>query len=464
MCRSIQEGERRCPCSRPEERRRARAQKRFEQSQQQLKATIGATPYRPESEHLVAMSSRPSYYDSEEWAEFDDTLRAAAERRGVELIEADHAAGLWEGETEPSGAYVVAAGDRDAIRGWAGELAGRYNQDSVMVGFYDPDGPDTLYGFGGSDADPVEIDDAISVLRTAGISGGRVRGRHLEVASTADSPVGPAALQLLAARFGGATQDRAVVEFVEKTDSYLSHQPIKEIQALRQIYVDEHRLPRRRPIPHLTAVDDIAAADAYETMTHDPRHPKVARSYRVFRQHVRQQWDALTAAGYRFEPWTQDGQPYENSAGMLTDLRDNRHLYFFRTDVSQTTEGALPPDHPMAKTVTVSTVDGTPQRMLANDVFRAVHDAIAHSEGHQFGPYGEKRAWWTHRSSLPSEARLALWCETRGQNTWTNAGPHMRTGADGPPRLLRRDDPGFLPISQRPYAAQKCGLVDPTLV
>lgn len=150
---------------------------------------------------------------------------------------------------------------------------------------------------------------------------------------------------------------------------------------------------------------------------------------------------------------------------MLADLRDNKHLYYFRTEVSQHSEGALPPDHPMASTVTVISPDGHPVRMVANDVFRAVHDAIAHSEGHQFGPYGERRAWWTHRACLPRDARLALWCETRAQNCWTNAGPHMTTpGGDGAPQLLRQGDDGWMPVSQRPYAEQKCVRVDSALI
>ncbi|MBE7702160.1 hypothetical protein H9623_17865 [Oerskovia sp. Sa1BUA8] len=459
MCRDKIEGGRRCPGCSPAARRAKRATDRHERATEAVEAFIGATPYRPESTDLMAMSSRPSYYDTDEWVEYDESIRAAAERHGVELVDERRAAGLWEGDSEPAAAYRVRADNPDDIRAWAGEVAGRYNQDSVMVGFYDKDGADVVYGFGSGD---VDADDALTSLRDAGFPAGRVYDGRLEVASTQDMPLGSNALAVLQARLGGGTEDSANVEFIEKNERHLAHTPVKEIQMLRQNYAAEHGIPPRQPIPHLTERDDIAAALAYDAAEHDPTNPKVARSYRVFRQHVGQQWDVLTKAGYSFEPWHGDTeQPYANSAEMLADVRDNKHLYYFRTDVSQTTEGALPPDHPMARQVTVTMPDGTRRRMLANDVFRAVHDTIAHSEGHQFGPYGEKRAWWTHRSSLPRESRLALWCETRAQNTWTNAGPHMLDrDDDGTPRLKTRTDPGWLPISQRPYAAQKCVIVD----
>ena len=428
-----------------------------------MESFIGATPFRPESGELMHMSSRPSYYDTDEWIEFDETLHSLAEQHDVEIIRGDHATGLWDGTSEPAGAYIVRADNFQQVRDWAGAIAGRYDQDSVMAGLYDPNGPDTVYAFTIDDTDTETV---LGALREVGVLAGRTYDGKLEIASTGDLPMPDPARAALVARFGDASAARAHVEFIEQTKSYLAHSPIKEIQSLRQNYAAGIGLPARERMPHLTEIDDIAAARAYEQAPHQPKHPLVARSYRSFRQHIVGQWDTLTAAGYRFEPWHgATEQPYLDSAAMIADLRENKHLFYFRTDVSQDTDGALPTDHPMARTVTVTTADGQRQQMIANDVFRAVHDAIAHGEGHQFGPHGEKRAWWAHRSSLPREARLALWCETRAQNCWTNAGPHMTTtGNDDTPRVLRRDEAGWLPLPQRPYAQQKCVRVHPSLL
>ncbi|MGG1909886.1 hypothetical protein AB1285_23295 [Microbacterium sp. NRRL B-14842] len=95
MCDDIDHGGRRCPSSTAAGQRRRRAEKREQNAEKQLEAFIGATPFRPVSGELMRMSSRPSYYDTDEWIEYEDTLRAAAERHGIEISELQHADGLW---------------------------------------------------------------------------------------------------------------------------------------------------------------------------------------------------------------------------------------------------------------------------------------------------------------------------------------------------------------------------------
>lgn len=470
MCRSKAEGGRRCNCTSQQQdrQRRLRAARRHQQAQQSVTAFIGATPFRPESASLLSMSSRDSYYESDEWQEWSDRIQVAAERCGIELVEGtpaqNHSQGLWMGESEPSGAYT-AVGNRDDIERWAADVAGYYNQDAVMVLHADPDGPDTLYSFDVAAA-PGQVEEVHDAMRAAGVPGGRIVDRKLEIVSTRDAPVSGQALWVIKARLGcgddDVTQSPCQAVFVSKNETRLAHTPIKDIQAIRQRHAERHSLPVRGRAPHLTADDNIAASMAYEAAEHTPDDPKVKRSYRSFRRHIAEQYDALTAAGYSFDPWYgETEQPYANSAEMLSDLRDHKHLFYFRTEVSQDSEGALPDDHPMAQEVIVHDSSGNEQRLCANDAFRAVHDAIAHSEGHQFGPHGESMAWWTHRSSLPREAHLALWNETRAQNVFTNAGPHMRVGGDdAAPRLLRKGEDGWLSLPDRPFAEQKCARVD----
>lgn len=422
----------------------------------ELTAFIGATPFRPESAELLKLNSRPAYYDSEEWREYDDTIQLAAERHNIALIDNRPADGLWEGDAEPAGAYIV-QGQEDDITAWAGEVAGRYNQDSVMVAFVDDNGPDTLYTF--KQQSGINTAEALEDLKLAGIDGGRVVNGDLQILQDDNGP-STKALQRLQLRYGEPefTPVRAI--FVEKTPEHLDHAPIKEIQAIRQKYASSQGIEKRRPLPHMSELDDIAAAKAYEAAPHAPDDPAVKRSYSALRRHIVEQHNALTEAGYTFEPWHgKQEQPYRDSAEMLKDVRENKHLFFYRTEVSDTTEGALPANHPMAETVTIRHKDGTESEAPVNDVFRAVHDAFAHSDGFQFGPKGEKRAWWTHRNSLPRDAHMALWCETRAQNVWTNAGPHMQDPAGL--SLKKAGADGWLPVKDRPYAAQKAVKVAP---
>lgn len=425
-------------------------------------AYIGATPFRPESADLLDLRASDAYYDSDEWIEYDDEIRLAADRHNLVVVEESRGDGLWLEDQEPAGAYRVYSTNNDDIRSWAAGIAGRYDQDAVMVAFTDPDGADDLLTFGDLDGG-VSTTLALEALRQAGVPGGRVMDGRLQVVSTARDPLTKQQIDMLIDRLGQFDVTPVRAEFIEQDPRYARYAPIKEVQALRQKYCDKNDLPVRPPLPHLTEADDIAAAMAYQTAPHTPRHPKLQRSYRVLRQHVVQQWNVLVGAGYVMEPWDgQTEQPYQSSAQMLADLRDNKHLYYYRTEVSQVTAGALPPDHPMAVPVTVLTNTGEAKTVCTNDVFRAVHDALAHSEGHQFGPQGEKRAWWTHRSSLPSRARLALWNETRAQNCWTNAGPHMQDPSGT--RLRQPGEDGWTAIPDRPSAEQRCVVVPKELI
>lgn len=453
MCRAQADGGRRCTSDHTQDRqRRVRANKRHQQAQEQVTALIGATPFRPESADLLAMSSRDSYYDTDEWQEWSDRIRVIADAEGVTIEEGNPASdGLWLGDTEPSGAYQV-TGTPEAIERWAAHVAGVYDQDAVMV--LHPEGPDRLHTI--TAADGIDVNTALDALKDAGIDGGRVVDGRLEIVATADAPLNDEALRVLQEHLDGElTTAEVTARFIEKDEDRLAYSPIKELQGIRQRHAERHGLPIRGPCPHLTDADDIAVSRAYEEGIHDPTHPAVARSYRVLRRHITEQYNEMIAAGYTFEPHDGDTeQPYATSADMIRDLRENKRLRYYRTEASQDTEGALPAGHPMAVTVTVATPEGGTQRILANDAFRAVHDAIAHSEGHKFSGHGERLAWWTHRSSLPREAHLSLANETRAQNCYTNSGPHMRTADGG--SLLRKGDAGWLPAPERPYAEQKC--------
>lgn len=181
-----------------------------------------------------------------------------------------------------------------------------------------------------------------------------------------------------------------------------------------------------------TTQDRKAAAEAYERMTHNPTAPTVVASYAALAEAIVAQYAALRAVGIELRFQAED--PGYLCADMLEDLA------LGGIGVYADGGATLPEDHPMR--AIVETVDGP---MVLNDVFRGVHDVVGHGAAQikSFGPRGEFSAYEQHRKSLPVSSWMALWCETRGQNTWTNA------FADHDQRPLR----------DRPFAEQKAGNV-----
>ena len=153
-----------------------------------------------------------------------------------------------------------------------------------------------------------------------------------------------------------------------------------------------------------------AIANAYDALPpYDLSDITVSIAYTHFAVEVCDMFTfAQQTMGITIEPWKKDGQPYNNSAGMFTDVERNLHLYVFA--------GGEP--HALLGYTDIS-------RLSINVKFRAVHDLFGHAaEGYQFGPRGEENAWLVHSQMFTPLAQKALTTETRGQNAWFNYGKH----------------------------------------
>ncbi|GAB1510992.1 DUF3293 domain-containing protein [Actinophytocola sp. KF-1] len=210
--------------------------------------------------------------------------------------------------------------------------------------------------------------------------------------------------------------------------------------------------PRYAPV---TGELGMLVADQFTAMRHEPDHPLVAASYRQYIEEITQQYEfAVAALGLRIELWPHRDEPYRDSRHMIEDVRRHRHLYVLATHARWGEVGAEHTDHPVLAPTGI-VVDGV--ELLANDLFRVVHDVFGHAvDGHQFGPVGEEKAWLAHYGMFSALARPALTAETRGQTCWMYFGPHLRDPAGA---LIGRDEPGWVPVPQRPFAEQKAGLL-----
>jgi len=179
-----------------------------------------------------------------------------------------------------------------------------------------------------------------------------------------------------------------------------------------------------------------AIANAYDVLPlYDLSNIEVCIAYTLFAVEV---CDLFTFAqqtlGITIEPWKKDGQPYQNSTEMFTDVERNLHLYVFVGGEPHALLGYA--DSP---------------RLSVNVKFRAVHDLFGHAaEGYQFGQRGEENAWLVHSQMFTPLAQKAMTTETRGQNCWFNFGRH-NYDRDG-----NRLD---LSPSQKPFAEQKIALL-----
>jgi hypothetical protein len=212
---------------------------------------------------------------------------------------------------------------------------------------------------------------------------------------------------------------------------------VPEVQAVADAYNAKHGLP---PVQHdYVTLDEARAgtiADAYDALPlDDSGNPEVREAYKALAQEVRQQFDHIVKSGVTFTPWAKEGQPYQNSAEMVEDIRTNQHMFFY-------TGGE--PNMFMA-------AHDSETGLTTNDMFRAVHDYFGHAAGgYGFGPRGEENAWRSHSQMLSASARRALTTETRGQNSWVNFGRH-NYDAEGNYKKI--------PPQQRPFATQKTALL-----
>lgn len=174
-------------------------------------------------------------------------------------------------------------------------------------------------------------------------------------------------------------------------------------------------------------------ANFYHNAPHNPSDPKVKRSYDALIHETKQQYKTLLNQGYKFSKM-KAGQknPYPTSSEMHHDVENNMHLHYFPTSLGFGSDDAPPADHPMLQPTEFKDSEGQP--MLANDVFRQVHDVFGHvlNGKSKFGAKGEYQAFLNHKSMYSPAARSALASETLLQNSYVHAGPHAEYNKQNP--------------------------------
>lgn len=210
--------------------------------------------------------------------------------------------------------------------------------------------------------------------------------------------------------------------------------PDPRLVAVAEQYARDNGIDLKRQAVYVDVDPERARriAAAYEAMPHAPQDPAVKEAYENLIRQTLAQYRALEAAGYRFYFYDETNDPYAgNPWNAMRDLRANQVMGVFATEAgfgSGATDLNVE-DNPLLADTGITwpygSLDGPPKRVLANDLFRAVHDAFGHGlEGAGFRARGEENAWQAHVRLFTGSAVAALTSETRGQNSWLNYGPY----------------------------------------
>ena len=201
--------------------------------------------------------------------------------------------------------------------------------------------------------------------------------------------------------FNAPLEDASIIADEYMLDKGLSTEPIQKILKL-----DEENSKR--------------IAEEFDKMPATPNDPQTKASYQAMVNETLDQYEKILNKGYKVE--INNSEPYNSSADMINDLRDNKRMRIFSTesgfgDVSITDEQRA--NSPMLQKTKFKDVNGAP--LLVNDIFRFVHDFFGHAKfGNGFGAIGEENAWNVHSRMYSPLARRAMTTETRGQNSWVN--------------------------------------------
>ena len=239
------------------------------------------------------------------------------------------------------------------------------------------------------------------------------------------NPASSIAFSKLLSKVSGSKQQKNAVQ--EAAERYAKSKGIK-LKDLEKVKVN----------PEVSA----KIAQAFEAMPNNPDDPAVKRAYEALIAETLDQYQEIKKTGLKVVPMKPDmPNPYPNSAAVTKDILENNRLLYYPTDQGYGSGSVS--SNPLLRE-TAEMADGKP--MVANDVFRVVHDYFGHAkDGNKFGATGEENAYRAHKQMYSPEAQKALTTETRGQNSWVNYGPKGQANRANPAATT--------------YAEQKAGLL-----
>lgn len=221
------------------------------------------------------------------------------------------------------------------------------------------------------------------------------------------------------AKFGDTDPN---INFSIVSGNKLFNEPLEEASIIADEYMADKKMSTA-PIQKITKLDKENSkriAQEFDKMQATPNDPQTKAAYNAMVEETLEQYEKILSKGYKVE--INNLEPYDSSADMISDLRDNKRMKIFSTESGFGDEAITDKqreDNLLLQETKYKDVNGLP--LLANDVFRFVHDFFGHAKfGNGFGAIGEENAWNIHARMYSPLARRAMTTETRGQNSWVN--------------------------------------------
>lgn len=238
-------------------------------------------------------------------------------------------------------------------------------------------------------------------------------------------------------------------ETVEVDGKQVKFEDFPKAKAAAQAYMKRKGLPYNEPQEHaeLDRARATRIAEEFERMEHNPQDPEVKAAYDAMIDETLEQYEAILDTGLTVR-FNQGQDPYGNPRNAILDVIGNNNLFVFPTlEGFGSNDSVDVSDNPLLRETKFKTADG--DAMLANDVFRVVHDYFGHiKNGVGFRARGEESAWQSHAAMYSPLARRAMTTETRGQNSWVNFGPYAESNktASGADTVYADQKIGILPL------------------
>ena len=221
------------------------------------------------------------------------------------------------------------------------------------------------------------------------------------------------------AKFGDTDSN---INFSIVAGNKLFNEPLEDAAVIANEYMSEKGMSTS-PIQKITKLDTDNSkriAQEFEKMKATPNDPETKAAYKAMVDETLEQYQKIINKGYKVE--INNSEPYDSSADMIKDLRENKSMKIFSTESGFGDEPITDKqrkENTLLQETKYKDANGLP--LLANDIFRFVHDFFGHAKfGNGFGAIGEENAWNIHARMYSPLARRAMTTETRGQNSFVN--------------------------------------------